>query len=201
MLRPSPERRGLEMSKLIVSEFVSLNGVMEAPGGEKTHPHTGWTFKSIYGDDHYAYKQEEIDEAESLLLGRNTYQGFSAAWPQREGSFADKINSMPKYVVSSTLTDPEWENTTVLAGDPIEEVAKLKGAGAGPILVNGSAQLVHALAEAGLVDEYRAMVHPVLVAHGLRMFPDPGDMKKLKLADVKTYDSGVALLIYEPAES
>jgi dihydrofolate reductase len=187
------------MGKLIVSEFVSLNGVMEAPGGEQTHPHTGWTFEAIYGDDHYAYKDEELEEAESLLLGRKTYEGFSAAWPQREGSFADKINSMPKFVVSSTLTDPEWQNTTVLAGDAVEEVARLKEDEDGPILVNGSAQLVHALAEADHVDEYRAMVHPILVADGLRMFPDPGDMKKLKLTDVRTYDSGVALLIYEPA--
>jgi len=187
------------MSKLIVSEFVSLNGVMEAPGGESTHPHTGWTFKSIYGEDHYAYKGAEIEEAETLLLGRKTYEGFSAAWPEREGDFADKINSMPKYVVSSTLTDPEWQNTTVLSGDPVEEVSRLCDAEGGPILVNGSAQLVHTLAEADLVDEYRAMVHPVLVADGLRMFPDPSDMKKLKLTDVKTYDSGVALLIYTPA--
>jgi dihydrofolate reductase len=124
-------------------------------------------------EDHYAYKLEELDEAESLLLGRVTFEGFAAAWPEREGPFAEKINSMPKYVVSSTLTDPEWENTTVLSGDPIEEVTKLRDADGGPILVNGSAQLVYALCEAGLVDEYRAMVHPVLVADGLRMFPDP----------------------------
>lgn len=189
------------MSKLIVSEFVSLNGIMEAPGGEQTHPHTGWTFKSIYGDDHYAYKEEEIQEAQSLLLGRNTYDGFSAAWPERDGTFADKINSMPKYVVSSTLSDPEWENTTVLSGDPIEEVTTLRESAEGPILVNGSAQLVHALAEADLVDEWRAMVHPILVADGLRMFPDPSEMMKLKLADVTNYDSGVALLIYTRAEN
>jgi dihydrofolate reductase len=189
------------MSKLIVSEFVSLNGVMEAPGGEPTHPHTGWTFESIYGEDHYGYKLEELDEAESLLLGRVTYEGFAAAWPEREGPFAEKINSMPKYVVSSTLTDPEWENTTVLSGHPIEEVTKLRDADGGPILVNGSARLVHALCEAGLVDEYRAMVHPVLVADGLRMFPDPAEMLKLRLADAKAYESDVALLIYEPAPS
>jgi dihydrofolate reductase len=190
------------MSKVIVSEFVSLNGIMEAPGGEKTHPHTGWTFKSTYGQDHFAYKEEEILEAEFLLLGRKTYEGFAAAWPQRDRSdpFTDKINSMPKYVISSTLADPEWENTTVLSGDPIEEVSKLRDADAGPILINGSAQLVHALTEADLVDEYRAMVHPVLVAEGLRMFPDPGDLKKLRLADAKAYDSGVALLIYVRAE-
>ena len=187
------------MSKLIVSEFVSLNGVMEAPGGEKTHPHTGWTFKSIYGEDHYAYKMEELEEAESLLLGRKTYEGFAAAWPEREGPFADKFNSMPKYVVSSTLTDPGWENTTVLSGDPIEDVGKLRDGDGGPILVNGSAQLVHALCEAGLVDEYRAMVHPVLVAEGLRMFPDPAEMQKLRLARCTEYESGVVLLTYEPA--
>lgn len=189
------------MSKLIVSEFVSLNGVIEAPGGEESHPHTGWTFESIYGDDHYAYKQQEIDEAESLLLGRITYEGFSAAWPEREGPFADKINSMPKYVVSSTLTDPDWENTTVLEGDPIESVARLKEADDGPILVNGSAQLVHALAVGGLVDEYRAMVHPVLIADGLQMFPYPAEMQKLRLTNSIAYDSGVALLIYEQAAS
>ena len=187
------------MSDLIVSEFVSLNGVIEAPGGEHGHPHTGWTFESHYGDDHYQYKQDEIEEAESLLLGRKTYEGFSGAWPQREGEFADKINSMPKYVISSTLTDPEWTNTTVLSGDVTEEIAKLKEAGEGPILVNGSAQLVHALVENDLVDEYRAMIHPVVIAGGLRMFPDTEDMKLLRLAEAITYDSGVALLIYRPA--
>ena len=189
------------MADLIVSEFVSLNGVMEAPGGEPTHPHAGWTFKSIYGEDHYAYKMEELEEAEALLLGRNTYEGFAAAWPKRDESdpFTKKINAMRKYVVSSTLTDPEWENSVVLEGDPMEAVANLKSEADGPILVNGSAQLVHALTEAGLVDEYRAMVHPVLVADGLRMFPDPSDMLKLRLADTKVYESGVALMIYTPA--
>jgi dihydrofolate reductase len=188
------------MAELIVSEFVSLNGIMEAPGGEPTHPHSGWTFESHYGDDHYGYKQEEIEAAGSLLLGRHTYEGFSAAWPQRAGAFADKINSMPKYVVSSTLGDPEWGNTTVLAGDAVESVRELKETAAGPILLNGSARLAHALTEAGLVDEFRAMVHPVLVADGLRMFPDPEAMLKLRLKDNLTYASGVALLIYEPAQ-
>ena len=188
------------MARLIVSEFVSLNGIMEAPGGEPTHPHSGWTFESTYGEDHYAYKLEEAEEAGSLLLGRKTYEGFSTAWPQRDGPFADKLNSMPKYVVSSTLADPEWENTTVLAGDPVAAVRELKRTAAGPILLNGSAQLAHALTEADLVEEFRAMVHPVLVADGLRMFPDPGDMQKLKLSESITYDSGVALLIYTNAE-
>jgi dihydrofolate reductase len=188
------------VSKLIVAEFVSLNGVMEAPGGEPTHPHSGWTFKSHYGDDHYAYKDEELQEADALLLGRKTYEGFAAAWPERGGKgdpFADKYNSMPKYVISSTLTDPEWENTTVLSGDPIEEIKRLKEADEGTIMVHGSAQLVHALTEADLVDEYRAMIHPVLVADGLRMFADPEDMQKLRLTDTRTYESGVVVLVYE----
>ena len=187
------------MARLIVSEFVSLNGVMEAPGGEHTHPHTGWTFASHYGEDHYDYKWEELQEAHSLLLGRTTYEGFAEAWPERDGPFADKFNAMPKYVVSSTLTDPEWNNSTVLAGDPVESVGALKESAEGPILLNGSARLAHALTEAGLVDEYRAMVHPVLIADGLRMFPDPAAMQKLRLKDNITYDSGVALLIYERA--
>jgi dihydrofolate reductase len=189
------------MSTLIVSEFVSLNGVMEAPGGEATHPHAGWTFQSVYGDDHYAYKATELEEAQSLLLGRRTYEGFAAAWPSREGPFAERLNAMTKYVVSSTLTDPEWQNTTVLSGDPIEEVGRLRDADGGPILVNGSGQLVHALTEADLVDEYRAMIHPVLVADGLRMFPDPATMLKLRLKEAIAYDSGVALLVYERATS
>jgi dihydrofolate reductase len=188
------------MAKLIVSEFVSLNGIMEAPGGEPTHPHSGWTFESIYGEDHYGYKLAEAEEAGSLLLGRKTYEGFSAAWPERDGPFADKLNSMPKYVVSSMLTDPEWENTAVLSGDPVTAVGELKETAPGPILLNGSAQLAHALTEAGLVDEFRTMVHPVLVADGLRMFPDPAAMLKLKLKQTIAYDSGVALLIYERAQ-
>jgi dihydrofolate reductase len=185
------------MSKLFVTEFVSLNGVMEAPGGEKTHPHTGWTFAAQYGDDHYSYKDEELEAGDVMLLGRKTYEGFAAAWPEREGPFADKFNAMPKYVVSSTITDPGWQNTTVLSGDPIEEVRKLKEADEGTIMVQGSAQLVHALTEADLVDEFRVMIHPVLVADGLRMFPDPADMKKLRLTDTRTYDSGIVVLVYE----
>ncbi len=191
------------MSKLFVTEFVSLNGVMEAPGGEPTHPHSGWTFASHYGDDHYSYKDAELQETESLLLGRKTYEGFAAAWPERGGKgdpFADKFNAMPKYVVSSTLTDPEWNNTMVLAGDPVEEVRKLKETSDGTISIHGSAQLTHALVEAGLIDEYRVMIHPVLVAGGLRMFPDPAEMQKLRLTDTRTYDSGVVVLVYERRE-
>ncbi len=186
------------MSKLIVTEFVSLNGVVEAPGGEPTHPHTGWTF-DFHGDEQMQYKLDEVHEAESLLIGRKTYEGFSAAWPERDGEFADKMNSMPKYVVSSTLTDPEWSNTTVLSGDVVGEVKRLKERNGGPILVAGSATLVHALVEADLVDEYRVMLFPVLIADGLRMFPGTSEKKPLTLVDAKTFDSGVSVLTFEPA--
>ncbi len=183
------------MGKLFVTEFVSLNGVMEAPGGEHTHPHSGWTFKSNYGEDHYGYKDEELQETEILLLGRKTYEGFAAAWPDRAGDpFADKFNAMPKYVVSSTLKDPEWNNTTVLSG--IEDVRELKESESGTIAVHGSATLAHGLLEADLVDEFRVMVHPTVIAGGLRMFPDSDEMKLFKLGDVRGFDSGVALLTY-----
>ncbi len=192
------------MRDLTVTEFVSLNGVMEAPGGEPGHPHSGWTFKSIYGEDHYGYKDQELREAEAGLLGRKTYEGFSEAWTERKETDADdpftqRINAMPKYVVSTTLERADWENTTILRS--IDEVRELKEQDGGPILVQGSHQLVHSLAEADLIDEWRAMVHPVLVADGMRMFPDPAQMRKLKLVDARAYDSGVALLTYRRAES
>ena len=165
------------MSKLIVAEFVSLNGVMEAPGGEPTHPHSGWTFKSHYGDDHYAYKDEELQEADLLLLGRKTYEGFAAAWPERGGKgdpFADKYNSMPKYVVSSTLTDPEWDEHHGALGRPDRGGQEAEGeqtrarswCTAAPSSCTRSPRPTWSTT-------YRAMVHPVLVADGQRMFADP----------------------------
>lgn len=184
------------MGDLIVSEFVSLNGVIEANGTKENHPHGGWQFKSEYGDDHYRYKEEELEKAESLLIGRKTYEAFAAAWPNSEGPLADHMNSMPKYVVSSTLADPEWDNTTVIG---FEDIAGLKRAGDGPILVYGSARLVHALMENDLVDEYRAMINPVVIADGLRMFPSVEKMKLLRLIEAISYDSGVLLAIYRPA--
>jgi dihydrofolate reductase len=187
------------MSKLIVSEFVSLNGVMEAPGGEPTHPHSGWV-GDFHGPEQLKYKLDEVLEANSLLLGRVTYEGFSAAWPERGGEFADKMNSMPKYVVSSTLSEPlEWNNSTLLGGEVAGEVAKLKQADDGPILVGGSRTLVHSLIENDLVDEYRVMVFPVLIADGLRAFPDPAVKRSWDLADTLRFDSGVVVNTYHPA--
>jgi dihydrofolate reductase len=183
------------MRELIVTEFVSLDGVMEAPGGEPGHPHSGWTI-DYHDDEQMKYKLDETLEAESLLLGRVTYEGFFEAWPPREGAFADKMNAMPKHVVSSTLTDPEWENTTVIDGAVPAEVAKLKEGDGGPILIAGSRTLVHSLIPTGLIDEYRLMIFPVAVGSGGRVWPDSPDKLTLELADTRRYDSGVVVNVY-----
>jgi dihydrofolate reductase len=186
------------MRKLIVSEFVTLDGVMEAPGGEPSHPHSGWVF-DFMSPEQEQYKLQETLQAESLLLGRVTYEGFSAAWPGRGGEFADKMNVMPKHVVSATLQDPEWANTTVIGGDVPQGVGELKRGDGGPILVAGSCTLVHALLGHGLIDELRLMVFPVVLGSGLRVFPETPDKTVLKLADTKAFDSGVVVHTYEPA--
>jgi dihydrofolate reductase len=187
------------VSKLIVTEFVTLDGVMEAPGGEPTHPHSGWVFDYM-SPEQQQYKLDEVLEAGSHLLGRVTYESFAGAWPEREGEFADKMNSMPKYVVSSTLEEPlEWNNSTLVQGDLAEEVRKLKEQDGGPILVAGSATLVHSLIENNLVDELRVMVFPVMIGGGKRPFPESRQRKAFKLTDTRTFGSGVAVLTYEPA--
>jgi dihydrofolate reductase len=189
------------MRKLIVSEFVTLDGIMEAPGGEHDHPHTGWVFDYMTPEQE-KYKLDETLDAESLLLGRVTYEGFAAAWPERSGPFADKFNSMPKHVISSTLSEPlEWNNSTVLSGDVVDEVTKLKQGDGGPILVAGSATLVHALIENDLIDELRLMVFPVAIGGGLRVFPESRLKKPFKLTETQTFPSGVAAQTYERAES
>lgn len=187
------------MGKLIVTEFVSLDGVMEAPGGEPSFPHSGWVF-DFMSPEQEQYKLEEALEAESHLLGRVTYEGFASAWPGREGPFADKINSMPKHVVSTTLSAPlEWENSHLIQGDVAAEIRKLKEGGAGPILVAGSCSLVHFLLGNDLVDALRLMVFPVLLGGGKRPFPESGRKKKFELADTRTFPSGVSVQTYEPA--
>ena len=138
------------MRDIIVSEFVSLDGVVEAPGGEPGYRHTGWTFDIEQDPSMYDFKLAEAREADALLLGRRTYEGFAAAWPERGGEFADKFNAMPKYVVSTTLADPAWHNTHVLGS--VDEVARLRAAEGGPVLLAGSATLVGGLCTAGLVD-------------------------------------------------
>jgi dihydrofolate reductase len=187
------------MSKLIVTEFVTLDGVMEAPGGEPTHPHSGWVF-DFMGPEQEHYKLNEALEAESHLLGRVTYESFAGAWPKRQGEFADKINSMPKHVVSSTLKDPlDWNNSMLVQGDLAEGVRKLKRRDGGPILVAGSATLVQWLIDNDLVDELRLMVFPVMIGGGKRPFPEALRRKVFKPTETQTFGSGVAVHTYEPA--
>ena len=187
------------MGKIVVTEFVSLDGVMEDPGGSEDFKYGGWSFEFDRGDEGNQFKLDETLDAEALLLGRVTYEGFADAWPSREGEFADKFNQMPKYVVSSTLGDPEWSNSTVLDGDLAEAVRKLKGSHDGDIYVHGSAQLVEALLENDLVDQFNLMVFPVVLGTGKRVFGGTSDKKPLKLTDSKTVGDGVAILVYERA--
>jgi dihydrofolate reductase len=185
--------------KLIVSEFVTLDGVMEAPGGEPGHPHTGWVF-DFMSPEQERYKLDEVQEAEALLLGRVTYEGFAAAWPARGGPFAEKMNAMPKYVASTTLQDPEWNNSTVLQGDVAAQVGELKQQDGGPIVVAGSRTLVHSLMAGRLVDEFRLMVFPVVLGSGRRLFPETPEKTTLELADTQAFASGVAVLTYRLSE-
>jgi dihydrofolate reductase len=187
------------MGRIVVTEFVSLDGVIEAPGGGEDFKHAGWTFEINRGEEGDKYKLDEALEADALLLGRKTFEGFAAAWPSMEGDFADKFNGMPKYVVSSTVEEPGWNNSTVLRGDVVEEVSKLKQGSAGDIVVHGSAQLVQTLVDHGLVDELRLMVFPVVLGSGKRLFGEMGDKKRLRLADSKTVGDGVVILTYVPA--
>ncbi|HEV3389893.1 MAG TPA: dihydrofolate reductase family protein [Solirubrobacteraceae bacterium] len=188
------------MGKLVVTEFVSLDGVFEDPGGAEDYEHGGWTFEYDRGDDGNQFKVDELMDAQVQLLGRLTYDGFAEAWPSRDGPFADKINNGAKYVVSNTLTDPEWQNTTVISGDVVEGVAKLKDETDGNILVAGSGTLVQTLLAADLVDELRLMVFPTILGRGRRLFPDGIDRLKLKLADSRTVGSdGVQVQVYTRA--
>jgi dihydrofolate reductase len=187
------------VGRIVVTEFVSLDGVVEAPGGGESFKYGGWSFEIERGEEGDRFKLDETMSAEALLLGRVTYEGFAAAWPSRDGDFADKFNSMPKYVVSSTLRDPEWNNTTVLGGDVAEEVVKLKRDQDGDIVVHGSPRLVQALVEHDLVDELRLMVFPVVLGTGKRLFDETSDKKSLRLVDSKIVGDGVAILVYQPA--
>jgi|SRR5215212_6610936 dihydrofolate reductase len=185
------------MGQIVVTEFVSLDGVMEAPGGGEGFRHDGWTFEIERGDDGNTFKLDETMSSAALLLGRRTYEGFAAAWPSREGEFAEKFNSMPKYVVSSTLDKPEWTNTTVLRS--LDDAKQAKDEVDGDLVVHGSAQLVQGLLEQDLVDELRLMVFPVVLGEGKRLFGATSDKKRLQLADSKIVGDGVAILIYRRA--
>ncbi|MFL5872148.1 MAG: dihydrofolate reductase family protein [Solirubrobacterales bacterium] len=190
------------MGRIVVTEFISLDGVIEAPGGGEDYSRGGWAFEFERGEEGDKFKLDELVEADAQLLGRVTYEGFAAAWPEREdeAGFAKKMNEMPKFVVSSTLTEPQWQNTTVLGGDPATSVAKLRDEFDGVILVAGSASLVQTLIENDLVDELRLMVFPLLLGAGKRLFPEGPAKKPLTLTESQTVGDGVTILHYEPKQ-
>jgi dihydrofolate reductase len=193
------EEKEDEMARLVVTEFVSLDGVMEAPGGED-FKYPGWSFAFDRGEDGNQFKLDETMETDALLIGRVTYESFAGAWPGREGAFADAFNSMPKYVVSSTLENPEWNNTTVLTGDAVEETSKLKHEIDGIVQVPGSLRLVQALIEADLVDELHLMVFPVVLGTGRRLFGETSEKSDWRLTEAKPVGpDGVLVLVYERA--
>ena len=187
------------MGRIVVTEFVSLDGVMQDPGGDSNFKHAGWTFEIRQGQEGAGFKLDETRNSEALLLGRVTYQGFAKAWPTLDGEFADKFNSMPKYVISSTLDKADWNNSTVLKGDVVREVTKLRQKTGGDIVVHGSAQLVQTLLEHDLVDEMRLMVFPVVLGSGKRLFGETSDKKPMRLVDSKTFGDGITLLTFQPA--
>jgi len=172
------------MGKIVITEFVSLDGVMEDPGGAENFKYGGWTFQINRGEDGDKFKLDETMQSDALLLGRVTYEGFAQAWPSREGEFADKFNNMRKYVVSSTLSDPEWTNTTVIDGDLGEAIARIKEENDGDVVVHGSRQLAQALIDKGLADELRLMVFPVVLGAGKRLFEE-GEEHAFRPVDVR----------------
>ena len=184
------------MSKIVVSQFITLDGVVEDPGGSEGFERGGWAFQFERGAEGDKFKLDELMASDALLLGRVTFEGFAAAWPTRTGDFADKFNTMRKYVVSTTLDNPSWSNSTVIKGDVAEAVAGLKEQPGGDILVNGSVQLVRTLLEHDLVDELRLMVFPVVLGAGKRLFGDAADATAFKPVETKTAGS-VAILTLE----
>jgi dihydrofolate reductase len=188
------------VGKIFVTEFISMDGVVEDPGGSEDFKHGGWSFEISRGEDGDKFKLDETLNSEALLLGRVTYEGFADAWPKRSGEpFSEKFNSMPKYVVSSTLTDPEWNNTSVITGDVGAEVRKLKEQMDGDIQVPGSIQLVRELIENDLVDEIHLMTFPVILGTGRRLFGDTTDKMTWKLAEAKTVGEGIPITIFHRA--
>jgi dihydrofolate reductase len=199
------------MGKIVISEFVSLDGVIEDPAGDEGFRHGGWigeiksreqagsaASRGAGGLEVDKVKLEEALGAEALLYGRRSYEYFAARWPSRGGELADRLNSLPKYVMSSTLSDPVWDHSTVLKGDAVDEVSKLKRELAGEIVVYGSIQLARALIERDLVDELRLMIYPVVLGAGERLFGETSDKKPMRLVDTRTVGDAVALLTYQP---
>jgi dihydrofolate reductase len=188
------------MGRIVVTEFVSLDGVVEDPGGSEDFKYGGWSFEFNRGPEGDGFKLDETRASAAMLLGRVTYEGFAEAWPSREGEFADIMNALPKHVVSSTLEHPEWTNTTVIEPDDlVGAVSELKRDADGDVVVHGSARLAQTLIEQDLVDELRLMVFPVILGAGKRLFGDPGEKKTLRLVDSKVVGDGVVILTYSRA--
>jgi dihydrofolate reductase len=186
------------MGKIVKSNFVSLDGVVQDPAGNEGFRLGGWVGPLKDRQDLSKLALDEALGAEALLLGRRSYEFLAALWPSRSGELADRLNSLPKYVVSSTLESPDWTNSTVLTGDVVNEVSKLKQELNGEIVVPASFQLLHTLIEHDLVDELRLMIIPVVLGAGERLFGETSDMNPMRLVDTQTIDNGVAFLTYEP---
>ena len=189
------------MGQIVVSEFVSLDGVIEDPAGDEGFRLGGWVGEIKGREEADKVKLDEALASEALLLGRRSYEFFAATWPSRGGELADRLNSLPKYVVSSTLEDPEWKNSTVMKGDVVDEVSKLKQELNGEIVVYASFQLVRTLIEHDLVDELRLMIYPIVLGAGERLFGETSDKKPMRLVNTQTVGDGVALLAYEPTRA
>jgi dihydrofolate reductase len=185
------------MGQVVVSQFITVDGVVEDPGGSESFERGGWAFAYDRGPEGDKFKLDELMAADALLLGRTTYEGFADAWPSREGEFADKFNTMAKYVVSSTLRHPEWSNSHVIDGDLAARVAEVKQAVEGDVLVNGSVQLVRELLDKGLVDELRLMVFPTVLGAGERLFGDTGEPRGLELVESRPAGQ-TFILVYRP---
>jgi dihydrofolate reductase len=179
------------MRKLIVTEYLTLDGVFEEPGH--------WSFE-YFNDEAMQYKRDELFSSDVQLLGRVTYEGFAKAWPTMPdtGDFGERMNSMPKYVVSTTLTNAEWQNSTIISKNVAEEIKKLKDQSGQNILVAGSGKLVHTLMQNDLVDEFRFMIHPLILGSGKRLFPEGTEKCKLTLVETRAFKSGIVVLHYHP---
>jgi len=186
------------MSRLVVSEFVTVDGVMEDPGGSEHFERGGWAFQFERGPEGDKFKMDELMAADTLLLGRVTYEGFAEAWPSRTGEFADKMNGMPKVVVSTTLKGAGWNNSRLVKTNVVQEISRLRSAPGADILVAGSCQLVHTLMKNDLVDEYRLMVFPVILGSGKRLFKEGNERAALRLVESRSVGSGVLIHVYHP---
>ncbi|WP_129794128.1 dihydrofolate reductase family protein [Sphingosinicella sp. CPCC 101087] len=184
--------------RLVVTDYVSLDGVIEDPVGMEDSGLGDWTGPYSRGEEGDAFKHRELEESGAILLGRRTYEAFAAVWPMVKTEFADRMNSLPKYVASTTLERADWSNSTVLRGDIVDDVRKVKAATDGDILVYGSASVAHALMPHGLIDEFRLMVYPVVLGAGKRLFPD-GVKAAMKLVECRPFASDILLLRYETA--